>query len=171
MAHGAMISVTSALAGLAVYFALRMSLTANFFFSAIIAIVAGMLVMAVDRWLIVSVARGGNIMRTLLISLMPRVAFGLLLSVIIAVPILLQIFRPEINNQITVMATQRSATFYTSATVRTIEQQVSADQTRVNELVNMISNTSKESTTAVSVAKGELPEAQSSLQIAEEQEN
>lgn len=170
VAYGSMITVTSLLAGWAVYFVLYEAFVENLIASAAIAILFGLFVMVVDRWLIVTMSRRAGVKSTFLTSA-PRIAFGLLLSVIIAGPIILQVFRPEIRNQLMVTELQRSSDFSTQVTTSALGQRIKADQERVSQLVNIISNPHKESATAVSVAKSELPQAQHVLAADEEQEN
>jgi hypothetical protein len=173
IAFGSLTAAAAVLSALGIYFVLRTALTEPLVASAIIALLSGLVVLAIDRWLIVTVPRGRNSSRTLL-SAIPRLLFALLLSAIIAGPIILQIFRSEINEQVMVTNLVRSADFNRQLETSGIGAQVTKDQAQVNKLVQIASSSSKQNATAVSVAKDELPAARQKLasdQMQEEQQN
>jgi hypothetical protein len=171
VAYGSMISATSVLVGLAIFFALREAIQENFLVSAAIAFMFSLFIMAVDRWLVSTVAHHGNRARALMTSVL-RLAFGLILSVIISVPIILQVFRWDIADQIVAMHLQQVSAFSREIENSAVGEEVTSEQAHVNQLVSIISNSNgKESTTAISVAKSELPDAQQALRELEAQDN
>jgi hypothetical protein len=171
IAYGSMICATSVLVGLAIYFVLRAAVRENFFVSVAMAFLFGLLVMAVDRWLITTVVDHSNRTRTLMMSV-PRLAFGLVLSIIISTPLILQIFQSDISSQLVTMKAQQVSLFARQLGSSALSEQLTAQREYVSQLVNTISNsTGQENAAKVSAAKSELPAAEQALRNTEAQEN
>jgi hypothetical protein len=133
------ILITCSLATLSMWFALTSALGFNAVLSFPIAIVWGLIIMGIDRWLVTSMPVDGK--RKLLIAA-PRLALAILLGSLISTPIVLRIFQSEINNQISVIKETDEAAFLTS-------QQHSSIQARVTQWQNTVNNLQ-----AVIVSKG-----------------
>jgi len=105
---GCAILITSAMATISMWFALYSAMGVNAFVALIGALVWGLIIMGIDRWLVTSMPPSGK--RRLGIAL-PRLVLALLLGTIISTPIVLRIFQSEINAQITVIKQQRASEF------------------------------------------------------------
>ena len=171
IAYGSMISATSVLVGLAIYFVLRAAVRENVFVSAAMAFMFGLLIMAVDRWLITTVSPNNNRARALVRSA-PRLAFGLVLSLIISVPINLQIFRANIDEQVVAMNLQEESVFRDQIGTSAVDTQINDLRAQINQLVSVVSNSSgKENAAAKSAANSELPGLEQRLKADEALEN
>ena len=171
IAYGSMISATSVLVGLAIYFVLRTAVLENFFAAAAIAFMFSLLVMALDRWLITTVVHHNNRVRALMTSA-PRLMFGLILSLIISAPMILQVFRSEVDNQLVAMELQQSAVFNSEIGSSTLGRQVSTLQETISQLVSTASNSNgKEKAVAITAANAELPGMEQKLRNLMTQEN
>ena len=108
---GAAVLITAALAAVSMTFALHNALKVSLAAAIPFAVAWGLAIMSLDRWLVVSLVRQQNKLNYLLLAL-PRVALGILFGLIISTPFTLQIFQPEINQQITEIQKQRADNFY-----------------------------------------------------------
>ena len=90
------------------WFALASVLGVNPFIAVLPALAWGLITMVIDRWLITSMPSGG--LRRLGVAA-PRLVLALLLGTVISIPVVLRIFQPEINAQITVIKQQRASAF------------------------------------------------------------
>jgi Domain of unknown function (DUF4407) len=136
------ILITCGLATLSMWFALTSAMGFNAVMSFPIAVVWGLIIMGIDRWLVTSMPLDGK--RKFLIAA-PRVALAILLGSLISTPIVLRIFESEINNQISVIKETDEANFLSS-------QQHSSIQARVTQWQNTVNNLQ-----AVIVSKGAKP--------------
>ena len=136
------ILITCGLATLSMWFALTSAMGFNAVMSFPIAVVWGLIIMGIDRWLVTSMPLDGK--RKFLIAA-PRLALAILLGSLISTPIVLRIFQSEINNQISVIKETSEATFLSS-------QQHSSVQARVTQWQNTVNNLQ-----AVIVSKGAKP--------------
>ncbi len=123
---GTAILITSVMATISMWFALNSVLGVNAFFALLGAIVWGLIILGIDRWLVTSIPPSGG--RRLSIAL-PRVLLALLLGTLISTPIVLRIFQSEINAQIVVIKQDRASSF--------LEQQ---DKSKVGQLVTYWTN-------------------------------
>jgi len=136
------ILITCGLATLSMWFALTSAMGFNAVMSFPIAVVWGLIIMGIDRWLVTSMPLDGK--RKFLIAT-PRLALAILLGSLISTPIVLRIFESEINNQISVIKETDEANFLSS-------QQHSSVQARVTQWQNTVNNLQ-----AVIVSKGAKP--------------
>jgi hypothetical protein len=97
---GWMILVTSGIATVSMWFALSTAIGVNGILAIPPALLWGLVIMGIDRWLITSMPADGT--RKLLMAL-PRFALALLLGTLISTPFVLRIFDSEINAQIAVI--------------------------------------------------------------------
>ncbi|MEU7746752.1 DUF4407 domain-containing protein [Nonomuraea sp. NPDC049158] len=108
---GGAILTTACVAAISMTFALASALKLFAPLAVLIGIVWGVAILSLDRWLVTSLpAQGG---RRLWLAL-PRVLLALLLGAVISTPLVLQIFKPEIDAEI-VDIQQEKADAFTSA--------------------------------------------------------
>jgi hypothetical protein len=132
---GSAILLTAAVAGTSMTFALHTALKAPLPVAIAFAVAWGLAIMSLDRWLVVSLQRQSNPLRYLVLAA-PRVLLALLLGFVISTPFVLQIFRPEIEQQIALLQSQ-SANAY--AAHPPLAQKVAKDRAEVASLEELIS--------------------------------
>jgi Domain of unknown function (DUF4407) len=132
---GWVILITAGMAVVSMWFALTSTLGVNAIAAVPVALLWGLVIMGIDRWLVTSMPRDRS--RKFLIAI-PRLALGLLLGSIISTPFVLRIFAPEINNQVSVIKENNEATFLSSQQGSAVGQRVSKWQTTVNNLQAVI---------------------------------
>jgi hypothetical protein len=96
---GAMIAVTGGLAGVSLAFALVNALKVNLPAVIVFGVLWALAVMMIDRLFVVSMHRQRNPL-IYLIQALPRLAMAIVLGFVISTPFVLQIFKPEITDQI-----------------------------------------------------------------------
>ena len=158
VAYGSLILATAAMAGVAVALALHMTLTLNLVVSSVIGIAAGLFVMVLDRWLIITMPRRRRSLETIAMAF-PRLMIGLILSIVIATPIILQIFRPQIDQQIAATRTLQAQAYFIELRNSALAERINADQARVGQLNSMIARAGRKNVNEVASAKEELPAA------------
>jgi Domain of unknown function (DUF4407) len=124
------ILITCCMATVSMWFALTSAMGFSPVLSLPIAILWGLIIMGIDRWLVTSMPLDGK--RKLLVAA-PRLALALLLGSLISTPIVLRIFESEINNQVSVIKENNEAAFLSS-------QQSSAVQARVTKWQKTVTN-------------------------------
>ncbi len=124
------ILITCGMATVSMWFALTSAMGFNPVLSFPVAVLWGLIILGIDRWLVTSMPIDGK--RKFLIAA-PRLALAILLGSLISTPIVLRIFESEINNQISVIKENNEAAFLTS-------QQNSAVQARVTKWQNTVNN-------------------------------
>ena len=105
------ILITSAMATVSMWFALTSVMGFNAVLAFPVAVIWGLIIMGIDRWLVTSMPIDGSRKWAMAI---PRVVLALLLGSLISTPIVLRIFQSEINNQISVIKEERAAAFLSS---------------------------------------------------------
>ena len=106
------ILITSGIAALSMWFALDSALGLNPVLALPLALLWGLAIMGIDRWLITSIPAHGS--RRWAVAF-PRLLLAILLGSIISTPIVLRIFQTEINNEIAQIDTQRANGYLTRA--------------------------------------------------------
>jgi hypothetical protein len=129
------ILITCCMATVSMWFALTSAMGFNPFLSFPVAVLWGLIIMGIDRWLVTSMPLDGK--RRLLIAA-PRLALALLLGSLISTPIVLRIFESEVNNQISVIKENNEATFLTSQQNSPVAKRVSTWQSTVSNLQQVI---------------------------------
>jgi hypothetical protein len=129
------ILITCGLATLSMWFALTSAMGFNAVMSFPIAVVWGLIIMGIDRWLVTSMPLDGK--RKFLIAT-PRLLLAILLGSLISTPIVLRIFASEINNQISVIKETDEANFLSSQQHSSIQARVTQWQDTVNNLQAVI---------------------------------
>ena len=129
------ILITSGMATVSMWFALTSAMGFNPVLSFPIAIIWGLVIMGIDRWLVTSLPVDGK--RRFAIAA-PRLALAVLLGSLISTPIVLRIFQSEINNQISIIKENKEAAFLTSQQRSSVQARVTKWQNTVNNLHNVI---------------------------------
>jgi hypothetical protein len=129
------ILITSVLAAVSMWFALSSALGINPYLAFPVAVIWGLVIMGIDRWLVTSLPAEGP--RRYLMAL-PRLVLALLLGTIISTPIVLRVFQSEINNQVAVIKADRAASFLSSQERNSIQAQVNKWQSTVDNLNSVI---------------------------------
>jgi transcriptional regulator with XRE-family HTH domain len=127
-ALGTTVLLAAALAALSAAYALHIATGMPLIAACLAGIVWGGIITSLDRTLVVSIQRGRG--RRNLLAIAPRLLLGLILGAIISVPVVMQIFRPEINYQIVVTKQEESAAFTANIPGSAIGRQISALQAR-----------------------------------------
>src|SRR3954449_11082160 len=96
VALGGVLLSTGGLAVLSASFAVHMALGAPWPVAMIFGLGWGVVIINLDRMLLVGMAYDSSIRRNLLLAV-PRVALALVLGAVIATPLTLQVFHPEID--------------------------------------------------------------------------
>ncbi len=129
------ILITSGLATVSMWFALTSALGVNPFAAAPAALLWGLIIMGIDRWLVTSIPATGN--RRWAMAL-PRLVLAVLLGTIISTPLVLRIFESEINAQIAVIKQERASAFLRQQANSPVGQQVDHWQGVVTNLQKVI---------------------------------
>ncbi len=131
------ILITATMATVSMWFALYSAMGINPFAAFPIAVIWGLIIMGIDRWLVVSMPVDGK--RKLAVAA-PRLLLGLLLGSIISTPIVLRIFESEINNQISIIKDQNEVRFLDSQQHSAIQARINTWQGTVNNLQQVITS-------------------------------
>lgn len=134
---GWVILITAGMAVISMWFALTSTLGVNAVVAFFGAVLWGLVIMGIDRWLVTSMPQDRS--RKLLMAI-PRLALGLLLGSIISTPFVLRIFQSEINNQVSVIKENNEAAFLNSQQSSTVGARVTKWQTTVDDLQNVINS-------------------------------
>jgi hypothetical protein len=129
---GSAVLVTATMAGVSMTFALHSALKLALATAIVFAVAWALAVMSLDRWLVVSLVRQRNKLSYLLLAL-PRVGLGVLFGMVISTPFTLQIFRPEISQEIALIQGQRSDAYYKNLAAGPLTQKIASAQLRVNK--------------------------------------
>ena len=129
------ILITSGIATVSMWFALNSVLGLNSVLALFLAVLWGLVIMGIDRWLITSMPLRGSRRWA---AALPRLLLALLLGSIISTPIVLKIFQTEINSQIAQIDTQRMNAYLASQQHSQTTAKVNYWQVRVDNLQNVI---------------------------------
>jgi len=125
------ILITCTMATVSMWFALTSVLGINPVGAFPVALIWGLVIMGIDRWLVISMPAEGR--RKLVVAL-PRLLLALLLGSLISTPIVLRIFQSEINNQVSIIKENNAATFDASQQKSSVQATVTKWQNSVNNL-------------------------------------
>ena len=131
------ILITSGIATVSMWFALYSAMGINAILALAIAILWGLVIMGIDRWLVTSIPPRGS--RRWQVAL-PRVILAILLGSLISTPIVLRLFQSEIDTQISVIKQQRASAFLAEQQHSTVSQQVTYWQNQVASLQKVINS-------------------------------
>ena len=136
---GAAIAITAVIASVSMTFALHMDLTVSLSIAIIFAAAWGLSIMSLDRWLIVSLQRQSESWRYLILVI-PRLVLALLFGFVISTPFILQIFRPEINQEIAVIHDQRASSYFAQLANDPLSRKIASDRATVANLNQTIAS-------------------------------
>lgn len=134
---GWVILITAGMAVVSMWFALTNTLGVNAVAGVFGALLWGLVIMGIDRWLVTSMTDDRS--RKLLMAL-PRLALAVLLGSIISTPFVLRIFASEINNQVSVIKENNEAAFLNSQQRSSVGTRVTKWQNTVNDLQKVINS-------------------------------
>ncbi|MEU1387314.1 MULTISPECIES: DUF4407 domain-containing protein [unclassified Nonomuraea] len=134
---GGAVLLTSLLASVSMTFALVSALGVNLVVAVTSGLMWGLFVLSLDRWMVASLSlRGpGRFMIVL-----PRVLLSLLMGIVIATPLVLHIFEPEIDARIAVIQQERSEAFQQKLAEGDLGTQIARLTEVVRELRNVINS-------------------------------
>jgi hypothetical protein len=130
---GAIILVTGAMAGVSLAFALVNALKITLTGAIIFAFFWGLAIMMIDRLFVVSMHRQRNPL-IYVVQATPRVLMSVVLGFVISTPFVLQIFKPEITNQVQQMQAAQREAYFKGLSTNPVYRAVQADQATVNQL-------------------------------------
>lgn len=131
------ILITTGMAVMSMWFALTTTLGVNGFVAAPAALLWGLVIMGIDRWLVTSMPHDRS--RKFLMAI-PRLGLALLLGSVISTPFVLRIFASEINNQVSVIKENNEASFLNSQQRSTVGARVTKWQNTVDNLQKVINS-------------------------------
>jgi hypothetical protein len=134
---GSAILVTSCIATVSMWFALDSAMGINPIVALPVALLWGLVILGIDRWLVTSIPPTGR--RRLTIAL-PRVILALLLGTLISTPIVLRAFQSEINTEVSVIKQQQASAFLSNQQNSKVSQQVTYWNNQVASLNNVINS-------------------------------
>ncbi len=135
---GAAIVITATFASVSMTFALNTDLVTSLPVAIVFAAAWGFVIMSLDRWFIVSLQRQPEPLRYLIL-IIPRILLALLISIAISTPFILQIFRPEIDHQITLIHERNASAYFSQLSTNALAKKINHDQAAVNNLTQIIS--------------------------------
>lgn len=125
------ILITAGMAVVSMWFALTSAMGVPAYEALPLALLWGLVIMGIDRWLVTSLPHDRSSRRWLLAT--PRLVLAILIGSLISTPIVLRVFQSEINNQISVIKENNEASFLSS-------QQHSSVQARITKWQNTVTN-------------------------------
>lgn len=146
---GAAILITGTMAAVSLTFALVTALKVDLWAALPFALAWGVAIVSLDRLFVVSLQRQGPWWAHLLRAV-PRLLLALLLGVVISTPFILQIFRPEIEHEITQLQDEATATYYRDLPASSLSKQITAEQNTVATLQSEAAGTGTGTGTAQS---------------------
>jgi Domain of unknown function (DUF4407) len=122
---GAAILIAGAIAGVSMALALTTALKAAPYQAALVGTAWGLAVMLLDRWLVLSYRRQDKWKAVVVVT--PRLLLALIFGLVISTPLILQIFRPELEQKIAII---QQADYFQQANQLT--KRIEADQAIVS---------------------------------------
>jgi len=107
--QGSAILITAVMAVVSMWFALASAMGVNGILAVPVALLWGLVILGIDRWLVTSMPPGST--RRKLAIAAPRIVLALLLGTLISTPLVLRVFQHEINAEIPVMRQQQIEVF------------------------------------------------------------
>jgi hypothetical protein len=131
------ILITAGMAVVSMWFALTSAMGVHPYAALPIALLWGLVIMGIDRWLVTSLPPDHT--RKWAIAA-PRLALAILIGSLISIPIVLRIFESEINNQISVIKETNEANFLSSQQHSSVQARVTKWQATVTNLRHVIAS-------------------------------
>jgi hypothetical protein len=129
------ILITSGMATVSMWFALSSAMGLNGILALPAALLWGLVIMGIDRWLITSMPIDGS--RKFAMAV-PRLLLAILLGTLISTPLVLRIFQSEIDAQISVIKQDRYSAFLQQQQNSDVTKQVATLGAQLNYLNNVI---------------------------------
>ena len=107
--RGWAILITAGVAVVSMWFTLASAMGVNGILAAPLALLWGLVILGIDRWLVISMPPGST--RRKLVVAVPRLVLALVLGAVISTPLVLRIFQQEINAEIPVIRQQQIEAF------------------------------------------------------------
>ena len=136
---GFAILFTSSMAAVSATFALTTALKVPMPLAALFGLLWGTAIMGLDRWLVLTIQRHESKIHVFLPAL-PRVALAVLFGVVISTPLVLQIFRPEIESKIVEMRQQQAESFTRQQETGSVGAQIGRLDQERTQLAKVISS-------------------------------
>ncbi|GII90587.1 hypothetical protein Ssi02_08180 [Sinosporangium siamense] len=134
---GGAVLTTSVLAAASMAFALHSALGVHLVFAIPVSLLWGLAIMSLDRWLVTTLQPDGPRRWRLAV---PRILMAVLLGVVVSTPLVLQIFKSEIDAQIVEIRQARANAFVERQGKEAVGQEVARLRARVSELRNIIAS-------------------------------
>lgn len=134
---GGAVLTTSTLAVISMWFALSTAIGVNGYAAVPLALLWGLAIMSLDRWLVTTIPAGGG--RRWRLAL-PRVAMAVLLGFVISTPLVLQIFRAEIDAQIVEIKQRRADDFALDQKKGAVGAEVARDRKALEALQQVVAS-------------------------------
>ena len=170
---GAAILVTAVMAGVSLAFALVTALRVPLSAAIPFAVAWGIAILSLDRLFVVSLPRKGT-RRAQLLRAIPRVLLALLLGFVVSTPFVLQIFRPEIEHEITVLHAQAQQQYLKSQAASQLQHDITQDAAEVTKLTVEAGGGGQVPTppqnAQIKILQGQLTQAEAQQSRAQEQE-
>lgn len=132
------IIATTGIAMVSMWFALTIAIRVNGILAVPIALLWGLVIMGIDRWLVTEMSIG-SAWRKLAFAA-PRIVLAVLLGALISTPLVLRIFQSGVNAEITAIEQQRLSEFLTEQQNSALGLQVAARRAQVNDLHQVIAS-------------------------------
>lgn len=136
---GGAVLTTATLASFSMFFAMRMAVSAPVWGALIIAAVWFGAILNLDRWLVTSLQRSSR-KRDILKIAVPRLVLALLFGVIISTPLVLQIFRPEVEAEMGKIRLEQTDSFTRNLTSGAAGDKIKTLEEREGKLLATISS-------------------------------
>ncbi|WP_160820724.1 DUF4407 domain-containing protein [Actinomadura sp. J1-007] len=136
---GAAVLITAVMAGISMAFALSMAVKAPFVFALVFAVLWGTAIMLLDRWLVTTIQRQDRRRHAFYLAL-PRLAFALLIGIVVSTPLVLQIFKPEIDVKLEDMKAAAANANATDAQGGALGRRITRLDTEAKRLEGIISS-------------------------------
>ncbi|MBT2207797.1 MULTISPECIES: DUF4407 domain-containing protein [Actinomadura] len=136
---GAAVLITAGMAAVSMAFALSMAIKAPLVVALVFALLWGLAIMMLDRWLVTTIQRQEHKRHAFYLAA-PRLLFALLIGIVISTPLVLQIFKPEINVQLEQMKAEAANSNAQNAEAGKLGQRIAKLDAEAKRLEGIISN-------------------------------
>ncbi|MEV0406906.1 DUF4407 domain-containing protein [Actinoallomurus sp. NPDC050550] len=136
---GSAVLITSVMAGISMTFALHTALMVALPIAIGFGLAWSMAIMSLDRWLVTSIQRRESAWKNFLPAI-PRLVLALLFGLVISTPLVLQIFKPEIDVQIVQIQENQANAFSKDQANGSIGKEITALQGQAQRLQHTISS-------------------------------
>lgn len=132
------ILITAGMAVVSMWFALTSAMGVAAYVALPLALLWGLVIVGIDRWLVTSLPHDRSSHRWALAT--PRLVLAVLIGSLISTPIVLRVFESEINNQISVIKENNEASFLSSQQHSSVQARITKWQKTVTNLAQVIAS-------------------------------